>query len=197
MNVSGLAALPTPMLAPRGNAPRFGGLRLRVKWDGFRAIVSTMGGLRVRSRRAWDMASLVQSPQTFRPGARPRRRADCICGERGPELPASVRADASSAPWDSDHLHDLRPPGGEGPEHPSLAALAAPAAAGQAEPCRRRFTTAKRCSHLSRIRDSKVWSRRSSAIPTSLGSGFGSRRRTAITGDGLWSVKARSGHVGG
>jgi ATP-dependent DNA ligase len=30
-----------------------------VKWDGFRAIVSTEGRFRVRSRRGWDMTSLV------------------------------------------------------------------------------------------------------------------------------------------
>jgi ATP-dependent DNA ligase len=30
-----------------------------VKWDGFRAIVSTEGLLRVRSRRGWDMTPHV------------------------------------------------------------------------------------------------------------------------------------------
>jgi ATP-dependent DNA ligase len=30
-----------------------------VKWDGFRAIVGLNGGLRVRSRRGWDMTALV------------------------------------------------------------------------------------------------------------------------------------------
>ena len=30
-----------------------------LKWDGFRAIVSTMDGLRVRSRRGWDMTELL------------------------------------------------------------------------------------------------------------------------------------------
>jgi hypothetical protein len=31
-----------------------------VKWDGFRAIVSTEGPLRVRSRRGWDMTEHVR-----------------------------------------------------------------------------------------------------------------------------------------
>jgi ATP-dependent DNA ligase len=30
-----------------------------LKWDGFRAIVSTEGSLRVRSRRGWDMTEHV------------------------------------------------------------------------------------------------------------------------------------------
>jgi ATP-dependent DNA ligase len=30
-----------------------------VKWDGFRALVSTIDGLRIRSRRGWDMTPLL------------------------------------------------------------------------------------------------------------------------------------------
>jgi ATP-dependent DNA ligase len=30
-----------------------------VKWDGFRAVVSTEGPLRVRSRRGWDMTERI------------------------------------------------------------------------------------------------------------------------------------------
>jgi ATP-dependent DNA ligase len=32
-----------------------------LKWDGFRAIVSTEDGLRVRSRRGWNMTPVLQS----------------------------------------------------------------------------------------------------------------------------------------
>jgi ATP-dependent DNA ligase len=32
-----------------------GDFAYEVKWDGFRAIVTTEGSLRVRSRRGWDM----------------------------------------------------------------------------------------------------------------------------------------------
>jgi len=35
------------------------GFAYEVKWDGFRAIVSTVNGLRVRSRRGWDMTHAV------------------------------------------------------------------------------------------------------------------------------------------
>jgi bifunctional non-homologous end joining protein LigD len=47
------------MLAHSGKLPTRGEWAYEVKWDGFRAIVSTDGGLRVRSRRGWDMTELV------------------------------------------------------------------------------------------------------------------------------------------
>jgi bifunctional non-homologous end joining protein LigD len=43
------------MLARSGPLPTSGDYSYEVKWDGFRAIVSTEGPLRVRSRRGWDM----------------------------------------------------------------------------------------------------------------------------------------------
>jgi bifunctional non-homologous end joining protein LigD len=47
------------MLARSGRLPTSGDFAYEVKWDGFRAIVSTENGLRVRSRRGWDMTELV------------------------------------------------------------------------------------------------------------------------------------------
>jgi bifunctional non-homologous end joining protein LigD len=44
------------MLARAGELPTGEDWAFEVKWDGFRAIVSTEDGLRVRSRRGWDMA---------------------------------------------------------------------------------------------------------------------------------------------
>jgi bifunctional non-homologous end joining protein LigD len=44
------------MLARSGRLPARGTWAYEVKWDGFRAIVSTEGPLRVRSRRGWNMA---------------------------------------------------------------------------------------------------------------------------------------------
>jgi bifunctional non-homologous end joining protein LigD len=46
------------MRAKSGPLPK-GDYAYELKWDGFRAIVSTTGGLRVRSRRGWDMTELV------------------------------------------------------------------------------------------------------------------------------------------
>src|SRR5215210_1146771 len=43
------------MLARSGRLPVLGGFSYEVKWDGFRAIVSTEGSLRVRNRPGWDM----------------------------------------------------------------------------------------------------------------------------------------------
>ena len=51
--------LPEPMLAKSGPLPDGPGWRFELKLDGFRAIVSTTGGLRVRSRRGWNMTTLV------------------------------------------------------------------------------------------------------------------------------------------
>jgi bifunctional non-homologous end joining protein LigD len=48
------------MLAKSGKLPTRGGCAYEVKWDGFRAIVSTEGPLRVRSRRGWNMTEQVR-----------------------------------------------------------------------------------------------------------------------------------------
>jgi bifunctional non-homologous end joining protein LigD len=48
------------MLAKSGKLPRRGAWSYEVKWDGFRAIVSTEGPLRVRSRRGWNMTEHVR-----------------------------------------------------------------------------------------------------------------------------------------
>jgi bifunctional non-homologous end joining protein LigD len=50
--------LPPPMLARPDRLPR-GDYGYEVKWDGFRALVSTEQGLEVRSRRGWEMSHLV------------------------------------------------------------------------------------------------------------------------------------------
>ena len=46
--VASCSALPEPMLARSGRLPTSGDYADDVKWDGFRAIVSTEGELRVR-----------------------------------------------------------------------------------------------------------------------------------------------------
>jgi bifunctional non-homologous end joining protein LigD len=48
------------MLAKSGKLPTRGHWSYEVKWDGFRAIVSTEGALRVRSRRGWNMTERVR-----------------------------------------------------------------------------------------------------------------------------------------
>lgn len=49
------------MLAKSGKLPTRGAWAFEVKWDGFRAIVSTEGPLRLRSRRSWNMTEHVGS----------------------------------------------------------------------------------------------------------------------------------------
>jgi bifunctional non-homologous end joining protein LigD len=47
------------MLSRPGPLPSGSGWFFELKWDGFRAIVSTEDGLRVRSRRGWNMTELL------------------------------------------------------------------------------------------------------------------------------------------
>jgi ATP-dependent DNA ligase len=49
------AVIPEPMLSRSGPIPMGRGWQFEPKWDGFRAIVSTVDGFRVRSRRGWNM----------------------------------------------------------------------------------------------------------------------------------------------
>ena len=51
--------LPDPMLSRPGTLPLGANYAFEVKWDGFRAIVPTIDGLRVRSRRGWNMTERV------------------------------------------------------------------------------------------------------------------------------------------
>jgi ATP-dependent DNA ligase len=71
------SALPEPMLARSGRLPTNGDYSFEVKWDGFRAIVSTEGPLRVRSRRGWNMTEhvpfLADPPEPQRLRASPLR----------------------------------------------------------------------------------------------------------------------------
>ena len=53
-----MTRLPDPMLARPAPVPG-GDYAYEVKWDGFRAIISTTGGLSVRSRRGWNMTQLL------------------------------------------------------------------------------------------------------------------------------------------
>ena len=56
------------MLSRPGPLPSGSGWSFEVKWDGFRAIVSTEDGLRVRSRRGWDMTALLPELAALTPG---------------------------------------------------------------------------------------------------------------------------------
>jgi ATP-dependent DNA ligase len=57
--VASFSGLPEPTHARSGRLPTSGDYAYEVKWDGFRAIMSTEGALRVRSRRGWDMTPHV------------------------------------------------------------------------------------------------------------------------------------------
>lgn len=65
------------MLAGPGPLPFGAGWSFELKWDGFRAIVSTEDGLHVRSRRGWNMTAAMRELAGLPPGylAWVRRRA--------------------------------------------------------------------------------------------------------------------------
>src|SRR4051794_29600050 len=55
------------MLSRTGDIPAGPGWAFEVKWDGFRALVSTEAGLRVRSRRGWNMTPMLPELQDLPP----------------------------------------------------------------------------------------------------------------------------------
>jgi bifunctional non-homologous end joining protein LigD len=56
------------MLARPGPLPSGSGWTYELKWDGFRAVVSTEDGLRVRSRRGWNMTPVLPELRALPPG---------------------------------------------------------------------------------------------------------------------------------
>jgi bifunctional non-homologous end joining protein LigD len=60
--------LPTPMLSKPGPLPTGDGWMFEPKWDGFRAIVSTVDGLGVHSRSGWQMAGRIPEFAALPPG---------------------------------------------------------------------------------------------------------------------------------
>ena len=56
------------MLARPGPLPTGPAWSFELKWDGFRALVSTEDGLRVRSRRGWDMTPILPGLQKLPDG---------------------------------------------------------------------------------------------------------------------------------
>jgi ATP-dependent DNA ligase len=56
------------MLARSGPVPPGATWAFELKWDGFRAIVSTEDGLAVRSRRGWNMTPVLPGLRGLPPG---------------------------------------------------------------------------------------------------------------------------------
>jgi bifunctional non-homologous end joining protein LigD len=56
------------MLARPGPLPSGSGWSFELQWDGFRAIVSTEDGLRVRSRRGWNMTPVLPELRKLQAG---------------------------------------------------------------------------------------------------------------------------------
>jgi ATP-dependent DNA ligase len=96
--------LPEPMLARSGSLPAGSGWSYEVKWDGFRAIVSTDGALRVRSRRGWNTSARVD----FLARLPVRAVLDGLSHSTikgSPTLPASLRVRAPPAVPGTTRVH--------------------------------------------------------------------------------------------
>jgi len=63
-----LLRIPEPMLARPAPLPSGPAWSFELKWDGFRAIASSEDGLRVRSRRGWNMTSVLPELRRLPPG---------------------------------------------------------------------------------------------------------------------------------
>jgi bifunctional non-homologous end joining protein LigD len=56
------------MLSRPGPLPSGSGWSFELKWDGFRALVSTEDGLHVCSRRGWNMTAVLPELRDLPPG---------------------------------------------------------------------------------------------------------------------------------
>ena len=57
--------LPDPMLSHACDLPTGSGWSFELKWDGFRALVSTEGAFHVRSRRGWNITTTLPELHTL------------------------------------------------------------------------------------------------------------------------------------
>jgi bifunctional non-homologous end joining protein LigD len=68
-----MAAIPEPMLAQPGPLPAGTGWGFELRLDGFRALVDTHDGLRVMSRRSWNMTDRLPELRSLPEGLTLRR----------------------------------------------------------------------------------------------------------------------------
>jgi hypothetical protein len=135
-----------------------------VKWDGFRAIVSTEGEP-LRSRRGWNMADVVPELSAL-PIAATLDGELVAFGEDGqPDFPLLCERMLMRRPRIAFDIHGVH---------------------------RRRSMTAKPCLRPCARTTSRESLRNGATVSTGPRGMLGSRRRIATTGAGRWSTRARS-----
>jgi ATP-dependent DNA ligase len=96
------------MLLRHGGIPSGDGWAFELKYDGFRAIVSTEDGLQVRSRRAWNMTERVPDLRELPPGLVLDGELVAFNEDGAPHWPLVVER-VSTGQGDPCHLLRLRP----------------------------------------------------------------------------------------
>ena len=108
--------LPRPMLLRPGGIPFGDGWAFELKWDGFRAIVSTEDGLRVRSRRGWNMtAASPNSPSSPAVSCSTANSSRSTSGRAA--LAARLRAGPARQPFNPGHTRRVRRAAGRRTRH--------------------------------------------------------------------------------
>ena len=92
------------MLSRPGPLPSAQG-DLEVEWDGFRAVVSTKRGLRIRSRRGWDMTPALPELAGMPSGL--VLDGELVPGVVASLFPARREAHSERRRLDSPEVHDL------------------------------------------------------------------------------------------
>jgi bifunctional non-homologous end joining protein LigD len=175
------------MVSRPGSLPSGPGWSYEVKWDGFRALVSTEDELCVRSRRGWDMTELLPELAALPPGL-------VLDGELVawrdsdpyfPDVCARVLNRDASIPITFVAFDVLRIDG----ESMMDASFEERRAALVRLPLRppvsvvaETFADGAACSTPCAGSDSKAWSRSACRAATAPVTGAGSRRRTRTTG---------------
>jgi ATP-dependent DNA ligase len=178
------------MLSRPGPLPSGAGWSFEVKWDGFRALVSTVNGLRVRSRRGWNMTELLPQLSNLPEGL--VLDGELVAWRDGdpyfPLVCQRVLNRDASIPITFVAFDVLRIDGENMMDASFEERRAALVGSPSVRPCpssRRRSLTAPPSSTPCASSDSKAWSRRGYRAVTARTSAAGSRRRTRLLGSRL------------
>ena len=188
------------MLSRPGALPTGSGWSFEPKYDGFRAVVSTENGLRVRSRRGWDMTDAVPEFQALPEGL-------VLDGElvawkgREPYFPSLCRRmlNGDTSIRVSYVVFDLLGLDGtdltQRPYEERRTRSKNSTSTGRTGTSPRHSTTGVLCTTPCAISVSRVWWRSGARADTGRTGAGGSRSRIRTTGAATWSARRCSGRA--